>query len=143
MKKTMGRLQKRASGALATAVASGYELKRAAIIIRCKAPRDKGMDKRDEIDCFMQLYQADWHSKVVSRALDNLAFRKHNSPEVLLFATDLLALRKCVVHRLSVLAESVSKGTNTSKEDWRELAELCLTRLIMLNKRRGRPKYFV
>ena len=120
-------------------MASGYELKRAAIIIRCQELRDKDMDKRDDIDCFMQLYQAEWHSKVASPALDNLAFRKHNSPQVLPFTADLLALRKYVVHRLSVL----TTGTNTSKEDWRDLAELCLTRLIMFNKRRGRPKYFL
>ena len=100
------------------------------------------MDKRDDIDYFMQLYQAEWHSKVSSPALDNLAFRKHNFPQLLPFTADLLALRQYVVHQVSDITKSVSTRTNTCNKDWRELGELCLTRLIMFNKRRGRPKFF-
>lgn len=37
----------------ATAVHAGYELKRAAMVIRCQALREMDMKKRDEVDVFL------------------------------------------------------------------------------------------
>jgi hypothetical protein len=133
-----GSSSKKRFKAPATAVHCGYELKRAAMILRCQALREKDIGKKDDVDIFLQLYETEWHIKVTMPALNHLALKKHNKPQVLPLTSDLLAVRKYIVERISVLTKKVT--SNPTKENWRELAEICLTRLIMFNKRRG--KYF-
>ena len=131
-----GRSSSKTFKAPGTAVHCGYEIKRAAVIVRCQALRKMDMKKKEEIDVFLQLYDAEWHNKVTTPALDNLNVKKHNKPEVLLLTNDLLALRKYLVERIASLTDNVRKSTTRS--NWRELAEVTLARLIMFNKRRGK-----
>ena len=119
----------------ATAVHCGYELKRAALLLRSQALRKKDMTAKEDVDLFLQLYEAEWHNRVVAPALNHLAVRKHNSPQLLPLTTDLLKVREFLIERLASLTLKVTE--KVCKEDWRELAELCLARLIMFNKRRG------
>jgi hypothetical protein len=136
-----GSTSKKKFKAPATTVHCGYELKRAALIVRCQALREKNMKKKEDIDFFLQLYDAEWHNRVVAPALNNLAVKKHNTPQLLPLTTDLLKLRKYLTGRLASLTDRVKEKAN--KEDWRELAEVCLTRLIMFNKRRGKKNNIV
>ena len=131
-----GRSSSKTFKAPGTAVHCGYEIKRAAVIVRCQALKKMDMKKKEEIDVFLQLYDAEWHNKVTTPALDNLNVKKHNKPEVLPLTNDLLALRKYLVERIASLTDNVRKSTTRS--NWRELAEVTLARLIMFNKRRGK-----
>jgi hypothetical protein len=131
-----GSSSKKTFRAPATAIHCGYELKRAAVVIRCQALREKNMEKKDDIDVFLQLYEAEWHNKVTAPALNNLALKKHNQPSVLPLTNDLMLVRNFIVERISVLTTEVDQ--HPTQENWRELAEICLARLIMFNKRRGK-----
>jgi hypothetical protein len=122
----------------ATTVHCGYELKRAALILRGQALREMDMKMQENSDRFLQLYETEWHNRVAAPALNNLAVKKHNVPQLLPLTTDLLKLRKYLTEKLASLTEKVNEKVN--KKDWRELAELCLARLIMFNKRRGNLK---
>ena len=104
----------------------------------CTLPSSEknGHEKKEEIDVFLQLYDAERHKKVTTPALDNLNVKKHNKPEVLPLTNNLLALRKYLVERIASLTDNVRKSTTRS--NWRELAEVTLARLIMFNKRRGK-----
>ena len=104
----------------ATSVHCGYELKKAAIIIRCQALREKDMEKKSDIDVFLQLYEAEWHDKVSTPALNNLALKKHNAPQLLPITEDLLAVRQHVIKQISELTEKVNANPNV--ESWRKLA---------------------
>jgi cobalamin biosynthesis protein CobT len=96
------------------------------------------MKMQENSDRFLQLYETEWHNRVAAPALNNLAVKKHNVPQLLPSTTDLLKLRKYLTEKLASLTEKVNEKVN--KKDWRELAELCLARLIMFNKRRGNLK---
>ena len=56
----------------ATSVHCGNELKKAAIIIQCQALQEKDMEKKFDIDVFLQQYEAEWQDKVSTTALNNL-----------------------------------------------------------------------
>ena len=71
--------QKKAFKAPGTAVHCGYELKRAAVIIRCQALREMDLSKKDEIDVFLQLFDAEWPNRVTAPALDNLNKKKNTN----------------------------------------------------------------
>lgn len=131
-----GSSSKRTFKAPGTAVHCGYELKRAAVIVRCQALREMDVSKKDEIDVFLQLFDAEWHNRVTAPALDNLSLKKHNKPQVLPLTNDLLEVRNYIVKRIAYLTEKVMKST--TRDNWRELAEVTLSRLIMFNKRRGK-----
>ena len=64
----------------ATAVHCGYELKRAALLLCSQALRKKDMTAKEDVDLFRQLYEAEWHNRVVAPALNHLPVRKHNFP---------------------------------------------------------------
>ncbi|XP_028413938.1 uncharacterized protein LOC114536789 isoform X2 [Dendronephthya gigantea] len=130
-KKTMAHHQK----APATSVHCGYEPKKAAVIIRCQALREQDAQKKSDIDNLLQLYDAEWHDRISRPALDNLALKKHNTPQLLPITEEFLSVRKHVTEQIEQLTKKVTD--DVTAERWRKLAEVCLTRLIMFNKRRG------
>ena len=71
----------------------------------------------------------------------NLSFKKHNKPQLLPITSDLLALRAFLNEKILELTDEVEK--NPMQENWRKLANSALTRLIMFNKRRGKPNFFM
>ena len=93
------------------------------------------LDEKNEIDIFLQLFDAEWHNRATAPALNNLSFRKHNKPEVLPLTEDLFEVRKYIVERINFLTKKVNKSVG--KENWGELAEVTLFSLITFNKRRS------
>lgn len=118
-----------------TAVKCGYTLKKAATIIRGQALREKDMEKKNDIDVILQLYDAEWGEKITSPALNHLAYTKHNAPQLFPLTEDLLLLREFLIKNIVELTPKVR--SETTKENWRELAEVTLARMVMFNKRRG------
>lgn len=118
-----------------TSIKCGYALKKAALILRGQSLRDADMKRKGEIDMFLELYDAEWGEKITTPAHGNLALKKHNAPNLLPLTNDLLALRTYLVQKIETLTPDVSNDAN--QENFRELAEVSLARLIMFNKRRG------
>ena len=96
----------------ATSVHCGYELKKAAIIIRCQALLEKHMEKTSDIDVFLQLYEAEWLDKVSKLALNNLALKKHHAPQLLPITEDRLAVRQQKIKQIFELTEKVNANPN-------------------------------
>ena len=61
------------------------------------------MAKLNDITCFLKLYEGEWGNKVANPALRNLAFKKHNTPELLPLTNDLLLLRGYLTKEIKVL----------------------------------------
>ena len=118
-----------------TSAKCGYALKKAAYVGKGQALRKKDMAVKSNIDLFLELYEAEWSRKVMSHALQNLSFKKHNKPQMLPVTNDLLVLRNFLTEKITALTAEVQK--NAMKENWRRLAVLALARLIIFNKRRG------
>ncbi|XP_028414257.1 uncharacterized protein LOC114537315 [Dendronephthya gigantea] len=118
-----------------TAVKCGYATMTACKILRGKALRDCDMDRKKEVDNFLELYETEWGKKITSPAHDNLGEKKNNKPDVLPLTSDLLKLRDYLLRAISEKTESLKQDAN--KENFRALSEVCLARLIMFNKRRG------
>ena len=120
----------------ATAVHSGYELKRAADVLMGQAIRKQDKELLEDVQAFLHLYRTEWHGKITAPALNNLKLKRLNAPDVLPLTSDLMVVRKYLVEKLSSLTDIVTN--DATKQNWRELAEVCLTRMIMFNKRRGK-----
>lgn len=118
-----------------TAAKCGYALKKAALIKKGQALRSTDMNTKNEINCFLELYEGEWAKKVTNPALRCLAFRKHNAPQYLPLTDDLLLLRKYLIDQIETVTKKVESQPN--KENWRELAVVTLARMIIFNKRRG------
>ena len=118
-----------------TSIKCGYILKKAALILRGQALRNADMAWKKEIDMFLELYDAEWGGKITTPAHGNLALKKHNAPNLLPITNDLLTLRTHIVQKIETLTKEVSSDAN--RENFRELSEVSLARLIMFNKRRG------
>lgn len=118
-----------------TAIKCGYSMKKAALVLRGQALRAKHLDLKNDIDIFLELYEAEWGDKITAPALDDLSYKKHNAPQLLPITADLVLLRECLVGKVKMLTNEVRE--NPTKENWRYLAEVTLARVIMFNKRRG------
>ena len=113
----------------------GYALKKAALILRGQALRNADMTRKREIDMFLEPYDAEWGGKITTPAHGNLALKKHNAPNLLPITNDLLTLPTYLVGKVETLKSEVL--TNPNLENFRQLTEVSLARLIMCNKRRG------
>ena len=98
-----GALANRQFKSPSTAGKCGYSLKRAALILKGEALRDTDMAKLNDITSFLELYEGGWGNKVANPALRNLAFKKHNTPELLPLTNDLLLLRGYLTKEIKVL----------------------------------------
>ncbi len=130
-----GTSSKRSFKSPSTTINCGYEIRNAASVIESQALHEREMNKVEEIGVFIRLYENEWHNKVTTPAHHNLALKKHNRPSILPVTEDLLAIRNYNLKEIALLTEKVEKSPTT--ENWRNLAESTLTRLIMFNKRRG------
>lgn len=68
-------------------------------------------------------------------ALSNLALKKHDRPQFLPLTNDLLVLRNYLMQEIKTVITKVK--INPNKENWKQLAQVSLARMIMFNKRRG------
>ena len=118
-----------------TALKLGYALKKAAYIVRGQAIRSRDLSVQKDVDDFLKLHEQEWADKISVKALNSLAFRKHNKPECLPLTEDLLKLRKFQLEKMEELHQRLQIFPNT--EIWRELATICLSRMIVFNKRRS------
>lgn len=117
------------------ALKMGHALKRCATILRGVALRRKEKDLKEDADSFVELIDAEWASKVSATALRTLDEGKFNKAPVLPLTADLVKVRDFLVKEMPRVTEEVLR--NPQVGTWRNLAELTVARILLLNKRRG------
>ncbi|XP_067038855.1 uncharacterized protein [Acropora muricata] len=112
----------------------GHSLKRCAQVLKSSALRRKDEETIKRAKRFLDLYEADWTSKISSRSLASLGSRKQNNIEYLPLAEDLSFLRQHLDSKIVAVSKVL---TETKKvESWSKLAKATLARIIIFNKRR-------
>lgn len=113
----------------------GHYLKKCAGILRGVALRKKRSDLKQDVDAFAELLDAEWSSKISTTALRTLSDGQFKKTPVLPVTADLLKLREHCLAEIQIKGKKLIESPNL--ETWRQLAELTVTRIITLNKRRG------
>ncbi|XP_067043919.1 uncharacterized protein [Acropora muricata] len=113
----------------------GHNLKRCAQVLKSSALRRKDEETIKRAKRFLDLYEADWTSKISSRSLASLLSRKQNKIEYLPLAEDLSLLRKHLDSKIVALSKVLTETKTV--ESWNKLAKATLARIIIFNKRRS------
>lgn len=109
----------------------GHSLKKRVCVVRGKALREKDKGLLEDVEHFEKLMEAEWNFRISHHSITTLNDRKHNQPELLPVTND---LKKPKIIALT----SELQGTNRPlQQNWRDLSEMVLNRLILFNKRRG------
>ncbi|KAK2565527.1 hypothetical protein P5673_010614 [Acropora cervicornis] len=113
----------------------GHNLKRCAQVLKSSALRRKDDETIKRAKRFLDLYEADWTSKISSRSLASLLSRKQDKIEYLPLAEDLSFLRKHLDPKIVALSKVLTETKTV--ESWNKLAKATLARIIIFNKRRS------
>ena len=113
----------------------GYDLKKAAVLLRGQGLRSKDSVVLENVNTFLQLFELEWKNNISTSAVRSLGDKQFEKPEVLPLTSDLLKLRSYLKEEITA---SVGRLMSTpTLFEWRFLAELTASRLIIFNKRRG------
>ena len=113
----------------------GYDLHKAAILLRGQAIRRNDKEGMGQVNGFIQLYELEWKTFISSIASRSLEESKYTAPAVLPLTSDLMKLREFCLKEIPACISRLKSAP--SLEDWRFLAELTASRVIAFNKRRG------
>ena len=114
----------------------GYALDKVAGLEKGYAVRTKNKGKVDDLDDFIHLMKTEWSTRISQVAHNTMAENNYSKVEVLPITEDLLVLRHHTMTRLKDLtAELLTDETNS--EAFRELEEVTVTRIVVLNRRRS------
>ena len=118
----------------------GHSIKRCALVLRSCALRQK--DGRSIKNCqhFIDLFEAEWSTKISSRSLASLGSKKQNKVELLPLAEDLIKLKihlEKKIEDLSRLLEGMEESNPKYVETWQAFSKVTLARIIIFNKRRS------
>ena len=135
----------------------GHSIKKCAQILKGSALRQKDDVTIKHCNHFIDLFEAEWTTKISARSLASLGSRKMNKVECLPLAEDLLVLKKHLEKKMAALSSLLMEITHSHdrfQELWSNLAKTTLARVIIFNKRRsgetatlqisqfeGRPKW--
>ena len=113
----------------------GHSLKKCALILQGEALRNRDGELLETAKMYLQLHESEWSDKIASHALSTMANLKFNKPDILPVTSDLIKLRQFLLDEIQVRCRSLEQ--HPSPENWTALVEVCLSRLIVFNKRRG------
>ncbi|WAR24751.1 hypothetical protein MAR_038420, partial [Mya arenaria] len=113
----------------------GHNLIKAAEIKCGMALRMDDEASCNQAETFCKLYRREWNDKISSVALSTLKTNKFNKGQVIPLTDDLVKLKNHLSSRMSALAEKLQ--SSPAYKVWRELAEVTMVRILLLNKRRG------
>lgn len=88
-----------------------------------------------KVETFIKLYRREWNDLVSSVALATLKTNKFNKGQVIPLTDDLVKLEDHLSSRMSILTTQVR--ISPTYQLWRELAEVTMVRILLLNKHRG------
>lgn len=113
----------------------GYALKKCAAIQRGSCLKAGNLKGNETLLSFLSLMDLEWSIRISSNALSTLMNRKINSTQLLPITNDLIKLSKYIDNNMRTSREILIKSTTT--QNWTHLASLCLSKIILFNKRRS------
>ena len=113
----------------------GHAINKCITIQRGKALREKDQVLLQDMDNLEKLMGSEWSDSISYHSLGTLYKRKFNKPDLLPVTEDLEVLRKHLLQKI-VTCTATLKAAPTI-QNWGELAETTLCRVITFNKRRG------
>ncbi|XP_057303145.1 uncharacterized protein LOC130640517 [Hydractinia symbiolongicarpus] len=113
----------------------GYALENCAMLLQ-----GLGLRKGDDTivvkaQKFQKIFQSEWSVRISSASLRSLADNRFNKDDILPLTSDLLLLKSYCDKRLQEVLKEIK--ITPSRDLWRELADIILTRVTVFNKRRG------
>ena len=117
------------------ALHTGYYLKSCASLLRGAALRKRDQNLKDDVESFLELLNSEWSSKISSAALRTLSDAQFKKTPILPVTADLVKLREYLLSEIPNLTSALK--SHPTLENWRTLAELTASRIIVFNKRRG------
>ena len=114
----------------------GHSIKQCAQVLKSSS----ALRKKDEAEIrkcqsIIDLFEAEWTTKISSRSFASLGSKKQNKVEILLLAGDLMLLKNHE-KKMADLSKILNKGkeTQTAAGHWSSLAKMTLARIIIFNK---------
>ncbi|CAH1109549.1 unnamed protein product [Psylliodes chrysocephalus] len=114
----------------------GHALRKCIAIQRGNALRAGNLKKNKTLLSFKELLDMEWNIRISSNALSTLYKRKLNAKQLLPITDDLVKLSKYIDTSIMTAKLDVDSDTRDNKK-WTRLATLCLSRIILFNKRRS------
>ena len=113
----------------------GHAINKCITIQRGKALREKDQVLLQDMDNLEKLMGSEWSDTISYHSLGTLYKRKFNKPDLLPVTEDLEVLRKHLLQKIVTCTETLKAAPTI--QNWSELAETTLCRVITFNKRRG------
>ena len=113
----------------------GYALENAALLMHGMGLKQNNQVLQDNASKFSILYKVEWSIKIFSASLRTLGDNKFNKLQLLPTTEDLVKLKKFCED--STLHSKAELKSSPSLNNWRELAEVTIARILVFNKRRG------
>ncbi|CAH3186017.1 unnamed protein product, partial [Porites lobata] len=113
----------------------GHAINKCITIQRGKALREKDQVPLQDMDNLEKLMGSEWSDSISYHSLGTLYKRKFNKPDLLPVTEDLEVLRKRLLQKIVTCTETLKAAPTI--QNWSELAETTLYRVITFNKQRG------
>ena len=113
----------------------GFLLKKCASIKLGDAIRAGDTTAREQARNFLKLYKSEWQDKVLSVALETLFKRRNAKPYAIPLTEDIQSLRQFLIAHIPLLMVALQR--EKTPNNYRNLAEVTLTRIVMFNRRRS------
>ena len=113
----------------------GHSLKRMANILLADAIERKNSVDQRSAEQFIKLYDMEWTHCIASRAHTTLLEAKWNRPPLLPITEDVQKMQKTLSDKMSEMHSAIENG-ECSKQNFRELAQATLAKIILFNRKR-------
>lgn len=112
----------------------GHHIRKCISIEKGSALRKCDRNRCETLDCFMQLIDLEWSTRISSSALATLYTKKMNASNLLPLTEDLVKFNNFIEKEIKNLMCVI---TQNDKIDWKRLCSLTLAKIILFNKRRS------
>lgn len=113
----------------------GHSLHSLAMFIKSEGLKNKDKQATQDAEDFAQLYQESWRFDIASQALTQLDQSKWNTPQLLPFTQDIQKLHCHLAEKQQQYLNDLQE--HPSPSNWKELAKVTLTQVVLFNRRRG------
>jgi hypothetical protein len=113
----------------------GHSMKKVAILLRNEAIKCHNASQRADAEEFLLLHESEWCSRISALALRTIIHSRQNNQSLLPLTDDLCKIRQFHLRMMPQLVAELQESPNC--ETYTKLAQICLARLIIFNKRRG------
>ena len=113
----------------------GYALRRCCTVLLNKALREKNAVLERDAESFIRIYDSEWQTRVSSIALKTLTSEKRNKPDLIPLTADLVKLKAYLESAITELSGHLY--AEATAENYVNLVECTVSRIILFNKRRG------